>query len=112
VTAANTAATQNASTTLTSISLPKGVWFVSFTAGITTGTAGLLRLGISETTNTLVNARALSANFAVTSIPPTMTTTVVLSHNDAVDKTYYGVGLYSLTGGTWTAIEMYATRLA
>ena len=112
VTAANVAAVQNATSTLVSISLPKGVWFISFTAGLTTSTAGFFNLGISETTNTQVGARGLSAYIGNSPIPPTVTGTAVLSHNNGVNKTYYGVGLYSLTGGTWTGIEMYATRLA
>lgn len=112
VTAANVAATQNATDTLVSISLPKGLWFISFTTGLTTSTAGFFRLGISETTNTLTGARALNTFQGTSSIPPNINTSVVLSHNDGVNKTYYGVALYSLTGGTWTGIEMYATRLA
>lgn len=112
VTAANTAAVQNATATLITISLPKGVWFVSFTTGLTTSTGGIFRLGISETTNTLTGARALNTFQGASSIPPNINTSVVLSHNDGVNKTYYGVALYSLTGGTWTGIEMYATRLA
>jgi hypothetical protein len=112
VTAADTAATQNVYTTLINISLPKGVWFVSFSAGLTTGTSGFFYLGISETAGTLAGGRGLSSYLGTTSIPPVITATTVLSHNDAVNKTYYGVALYSLTGGTWTGIQMYATRLA
>jgi hypothetical protein len=112
VTAANTAATQNLSSTLISISLPMGVWFVSFTAGLTTSTTGFFNLGINETAGTFANARGQSAFLGVTPIPPTNTATTVLSHNDGVNKTYYGVASYNLTGGTWTGIQMYATRLA
>jgi hypothetical protein len=112
VTAANVAAVQNTPATLITISLPKGVWFVSFTAGLTTSTAGGLILGINETTNSLINARGISAITGVITIPPINTATTVLSHNDGVNKTYYGIAQYSLTGGTWTGIEMYATRLA
>jgi hypothetical protein len=112
VTAVNVAAVQNASATLLSISLPKGIWFVSFTAGLTTTTTGFFNLGISELSNSLVGARGQSSFTGATPIPPTNTATTVLSHNDVVNKTYYGVALYSLTGGTWTGIEMYATRLA
>lgn len=112
VTAVNVAAVQNATATLITISLPKGVWFISFTAGLTTSTAGFFNLGINDITNSFVGARGQSAYIGTTSIPPTITATTVLSHNDGVNKTYYGVALYSLTGGTWNQISMYATRLA